>query len=103
MTFLSGINPNLKSLNVSHLASECLNITQQMALNSGKIGLPHSSNFEQLDTLTESEKFAITALKESNEVNAYTEEAFKAVCSKAQKEYRRERLPSDHDFEVVEK
>jgi hypothetical protein len=103
LTFLSGINTNLKSLSVTNLTSECLNITQQMTLNSEKIGLPHTSNFDHLDTLTESEKLAIGALKESTEMNTDTEEAFQAVCSNAQKEYRRERLHSGHDFEIVEK
>jgi hypothetical protein len=100
---VSGITSgNLKSLNVTNLTAECLNITQSMSLNSGKIGLPHNSNFDHLDTLTESEKLAINALKESHELNSDTEEAFQAVCSKAQMEYQRERTRSANELKIAD-
>lgn len=103
LKFLSGVHEtNLKSLNVLDLTSECLNISQQIVLNSGKIGLPNTSNFDKLETLTESEKNALSAIAESCDLSAKTEEAFKAVCSQAQQEYRREKSQSEHDFELVD-
>lgn len=104
LKFLSGVQEtNLKSLNVLDLTSECLNISQQVVLNSGKIGLPRSFNFDNLETLTEAEKNALRALMKSDESSATTDEAFRAVCSKAQQEYRRERSRSEADFEIVHK
>lgn len=104
LKFLSGVQEmNLKSLNVVDLTSECLNISQQIMLNSGKIGLPSTSNFDQLETLTEAEKNAMRAVAESNDLNANTEEAFRAVCNQAQQEYRRKKSEIENDFEVVEK
>lgn len=103
LKFLSGVHEtNLKSLNVLDLTSECLNISQQIVLNSGKIGLPNTSNFDKLETLTETEKNALSALAESSDLNAKTEEAFRAVCSQAQQEYRREKTQSEHDFEIID-
>lgn len=103
LKFLSGVQEtNLKSLNVNDLTVECLNISQQVVLNSGKIGLPSTSNFDHLETLTEAEKNAMKALTESIDSHAI-DEAFKAVCSQAQHEYRRERSLTEEEFEIVEK
>lgn len=103
LKFLSGVQEtNLKSLNVVDLTSECLNISQQLVLNSGKIGMPHTFNFDELESLTEAEKLALKAQSESSKVNENTEQAFKAVCSQAQLEYRRERTQTESDFEIVE-
>lgn len=104
LKFLSGVQEtNLKSLNVVDLTAESLNISQQVVLNSGKIGLPGSSNFDGLQTLTDAEKNAIRVLAESSDLNAQTEEAFKAVCNQAQQEYRRKKSEVENEFEVVEK
>lgn len=92
LRFLSGVQEtNLKSLNVADLTAETLNISQQLVLNSGKIGIPSAPNFDGLETLTEAEKNAMRALTDSGNVNPNTEEAFKAVCSQAHQEYRREK------------
>lgn len=104
LKFLSGVHEtNLKSLSVVDLTAESLNISQQVVLNSGKIGLPGSSNFDGLQTLTEAEKNAIRVLAESSDLNAQTEEAFKAVCNQAQQEYRRKKSEIESDVEIVEK
>lgn len=103
LKFLSGVQEtNLKSLNVNDLTSECLNISQQVVLNSGKIGLPNTSTFDHLETLTEAEKNALKALTESMNSHAI-DDAFKAVCTQAQHEYRRERSQTEDEFEIVEK
>lgn len=104
LKFLSEVHEtNLKSLNVLDLTSECLNISQQIVLNSGKIGLPSTSNFDQLETLTDAEKNALRAVAESNELNSQTEEAFRAVCNQAHQEYQRKKSQAGNDFQVVEK
>jgi hypothetical protein len=103
LKFLSGVQEsNLKSLNVNDLTSECLNISQQVVLNSGKIGLPENSNFDHFETLTDAEKNAMKALSASADSHLI-DEAFKAVCSQAQHEYRRERSRTEEEFEIVEK
>lgn len=103
LKFLSGVQEtNLKSLNVNDLTTELVNISQQVVLNSGKIGMPGGSNFDNLETLTEAEKNALKALTESTDSHAI-DEAFKAVCSQAQHEYRRERSRTEDDFEMVDK
>lgn len=101
LKFLSGVHEtNLKSLNVNDLASECLNISQQIVLNSGKIGLPNTSNFERLETLTEAEKNALKAIAESTNSHAI-DDAFKAVCTQAQHEYTRQRSQTEDEFVIV--
>lgn len=103
LKFLSGVQEsNLKSLNVNDLMSECLNISQQVVLNSGKIGLPENSNFDNFETLTDGEKNAMKAVSESTDSHLI-DEAFKAVCYQAQHEYRRERSRTEDEFEIVEK
>lgn len=102
LKFLSGVQErNLKSLNVSDLTAECLNISQQIVLNSGQLGLPSTHNFDQLETLTEAEKNALRAISGSGDLNAQTEEAFKAVCNQAQQEYQRKKSQIENDFEIV--
>lgn len=93
----------MKSLCVTDLTAECLNISQQIVLNSGKIGLPGSSNFDGFETHTEAEKYALRALIESKDLINKSDDAFRAVCNQAQQEYKREKTQSEHDFEVVKK
>lgn len=102
LKFLSGVQETgLKSANVLDLTSECSSISQQLVLNSGIPGLPTTYNWlHQLDTLTESEKTAFRAMTMTNQVHSATDEAFRAVCSQAQQEYRREK---ETDFEIVDK
>lgn len=104
LKFLSGVQEtNLKSLNVLDLTSECLNISQQLVLNSGIRGLPSTSKLDHLETLTEAEKAAMKALTESNESSSTTDENIFAVCNKAQREYLRGQSQSESDFEIVDK
>lgn len=93
----------MKSLCVTDLTAECLNISQQVVLNSGNIGLPSSSNFDGFETHTEAEKCALRALTESKDLINKSDDAFRAVCIQAQQEYKREKTQSEHDLEVVEK
>ena len=103
LKFLSGVKEsNLKSLNVNDLTLESLNISQQLVLNSGKIGLPENSNFDHFETLTDAEKIALKAVSESTDSHLIDEALF-AVCSQAQYEYRRERSRAEDDFEMIEK
>lgn len=93
----SGDN-NLKSYNVIDLTTECLSLSQKIALNSGKLGLPAAtSNATNLPTNTEAETFALKALSETSET-PIIDEAFKAICNQAHLEYKRDQVvQSDHD------
>lgn len=103
LKFLSGVHEtNLKSLNVNDLVTELVNISQQIVLNSGKIGLPENSNFDHFETLTDAEKNAMKSVAESTDSHLI-DEAFKAVCVQAQHEYRRKISQTEEGFEVVEK
>lgn len=107
LKFLSGVQEtNLKSLNVLDLTSECLNISNSVVLNSGKIGLAGNCNLDNLETLTEAERSSLRAVAESSDSHTI-DECSQAVCSQAQHEYRRrhesERSRSEVDFEIFEK
>ncbi|KAG5673346.1 hypothetical protein PVAND_003404 [Polypedilum vanderplanki] len=105
LKFLAGFKEsNLKSSNVVDLTAECLNISQQLVLNSGKIGMPEpliASN-ANLDPLTDAQKQALIAIQETNEFLTSTDEASKAVCNQANQEYRRVRSHSEETFEVLD-
>jgi hypothetical protein len=101
LKFLSGFHEtNLKTSNASELTAECLNISQQLVLNSGKIGMP-APLIGNLDPLTDAQRQAMSAIQETNEFLKSTDEAFKAVCSQANQEYQKVRIQSE-GFEVVE-
>lgn len=100
LKFLSNSNENnLKSFNVIDLTTECLSLSQKIALNSGIIGLPATSFSNNMTTSTDAETFAMKALSETNET-PIIDEAFKAICNQAQQEYKKDQVHSDHD-EVV--
>ncbi|CRL08161.1 CLUMA_CG020913, isoform B [Clunio marinus] len=80
------INP--KSVNILDLTSECLSISQRIVMNSGKIGLPSSLNYEHLEALTPAEKNARQVLTQSPNFCSTADEAFEAVCNQAHQEYR---------------
>lgn len=104
LKFLSNVQEaGLKGSNVLDLTSECLNLSQQLVLNSGIPGMPMRHATNQLDNLTEAEKSAMNALTMKGSYEAATDDAFKAVCSQAQLEYHREKSQSENDLEVVNK
>lgn len=100
--FLSGIQEtNLKSSNVLDLSAECLNISQQLVLNSGKIGMPERLTVN-LDPLTLAQKQAIAVMESSSDFLKATDDASKAICNQASQEInQRVRSPSD-SFEFVD-
>lgn len=101
LKFLSNLKEiNLKSTNVVDLTAECLNISQQLVLNSGKIGMPERLN-SNLDPLTISQKQAISAMDNSNNFLTSTDDASKAICNQATQEYQRKRSQSE-TFEFVD-
>lgn len=100
LKFLSGFHEtNLKSSNVIDLTAECLNISQQLVLNSGKIGMPEPLTLN-LDPLTDAQRQAINL--DTNDHLTSTDEAFKAICTQANLEYRRVRTQSDASFEILD-
>lgn len=92
---------NLKSSNVLDLSAECLNISQQLVLNSGKIGMPERLSVN-LDPLTLAQKQAISVMENSSDFLKSTDDASKAICNQASHEInQRVRSPSD-SFEFVD-
>lgn len=94
LKYLSNSEDNtLKSLNVTDLTAECLSLSQKIALNSGKMGLPRSAaNYtSNYGTTTEAECFAMKALSETNEL-PIIDEAFQAICNQAHLEYKRDQV-----------
>lgn len=74
---------NLPSTDCLALASECLNITDQMVLHTG-VGMPGSLNLKSgLGSMTESEKYAKQALASTNPQLICTEEASAAIVDQA--------------------
>jgi RNA polymerase-interacting CarD/CdnL/TRCF family regulator len=105
LKFLAGFQEtNLKSSNVIDLTGECLNISQQLVLNSGKIGMPDTvmASNATLDPLTDAQKQALNAVQDTNEFLASPDEASKAVCNQASQEYRRVRTQSEDAFEMLD-
>ncbi|XP_055305203.1 golgin-45 [Sitodiplosis mosellana] len=76
---------NLPSSNVTDLTLECLNISEQLVLHSGRnVGMPDDSlDLTHLDTITESEKLAIDAIQASNQNLVSSDAAHKAVVDQA--------------------
>lgn len=73
---------NLSSSNALDLTSECLNLSECLALNSG-IGMPSNLDLNGLETMTDPEKLAIEALQTSNQPLMASDQAFKAVLDQA--------------------
>ncbi|CAO1437032.1 unnamed protein product [Diamesa serratosioi] len=73
----------LKSSNVMDLTAEMVNISQQMVLQSGKIGMPAALQLQSLDPSTNAEKLALEALQNLHQPLMSTDEAFKAIVGQA--------------------
>lgn len=105
LTFLSGEfsiqETNLKSSNVLDLSAECLNISQQLVLNSGKIGMPERLSVN-LDPLTLAQKQAIVVMENSNDFLKSTDDASKAICNQASHEINQRVRTSSDSFEFVD-
>lgn len=87
LKFISKVKKlNLPSSNILDLASENLNISQQLVLYSG-IGMPENLNLYGLDSTTDAEKLAVQALQNSNQPLMSTDEAFKAIVGQAFSSY----------------
>jgi predicted nuclease with TOPRIM domain len=96
LKFISGYHEtNLQTSNVIDLTAECLNLSQQLVLNSGKIGMPEPL-VPNLDPLTDAQKHAIK-IQETNDFLTSTDEAFRAICNQANQEYKRAST-----FEMIE-
>lgn len=103
LKFLAGYcETNLQTSNVIDLTAECLNISQQLVLNSGKIGMPDAL-VPNLDPFTEAQKEAMSVNQDTSEFLKPTEDAFTAICNQANKEYKRVRTQSEEGtFEIVD-
>lgn len=101
LKFIAGYHEtNLQTSNVIDLTGECLNLSQQLVLNSGKIGMPEPL-IPYLDPLTDAQKQAIQIQDTTNFLTS-TDEAFKAICNQANQEYKRTRSQSESTFEIVD-
>lgn len=95
----------LNSSNVMDLTAEMMNISQQMVLQSGKIGMPATLQLQSLDPSTTAEKLAMEALQNLHQPLMSTDEAFKAIVGQAfptinaMKNEREREL--EKDFEVI--
>lgn len=93
----------LKSSNVMDLTAEMMNISQQMVLQSGKIGMPATLQLQSLDPSTTAEKLAMEALQNLHQPLMSTDEAFKAIVEQAfptinaMKNERERELEKDYD------
>lgn len=103
LKFLSGFKEtNLKSSNVLDLTVECLNISQQLVLNSGKIGMPEDRLTLNLDPLTLAQKQAISVMEISNDLINATDDASKAICNQASHEINQRVRTQSEGFEIIE-
>lgn len=101
LKFISGFHEtHLQTSNVIDLTAECLNLSQQLVLNSGKIGMPEQL-VPNLDPFTDAQKQAIQ-IQETSDFLSSTDEAFKAICNQANQEYKRVRTQSESTFEIVD-
>lgn len=73
---------NLPTGNALDIASECLNISENLVLHSG-IGMPANIELGGLDATTNAEKLAVEAIQNSNQTLKSTDEAFKAIVDQA--------------------
>jgi hypothetical protein len=102
LKFLAGYQEaNLKTSNVIDLTAECLNISQQLVLNAGKIGMPERIS-APADSLTLAEKMSLAAIQDTKQVLLPTDDAFKAICSQANQEYQKVKSQNEENFEIVE-
>uniref|UniRef100_A0A1Y9HAN4 Golgin-45 n=1 Tax=Anopheles farauti TaxID=69004 RepID=A0A1Y9HAN4_9DIPT len=94
----------LPSANVLDLASECVNIAQQLALQHSALGMPDNlDGLKALESMTEAEKLAVQALQNSHQSLIPTDEAFKAIVGQAFPSIHSIKQQSDSslDFELV--
>uniref|UniRef100_A0AAG5CX57 Uncharacterized protein n=1 Tax=Anopheles atroparvus TaxID=41427 RepID=A0AAG5CX57_ANOAO len=74
----------LQSSTVLDLASECVNISQQLALQHSALGMPDNlDGLAELEGMTEAEKLAVQALQHSNQSLVPTDDAFRAIVGQA--------------------
>uniref|UniRef100_A0A182TUV5 3-hydroxyisobutyryl-CoA hydrolase, mitochondrial n=1 Tax=Anopheles melas TaxID=34690 RepID=A0A182TUV5_9DIPT len=74
----------LPSANVLDLAAECVNISQQLALQHSALGMPNSlDGLSALECMTDAEKMAVQALQSSHQSLLPTDEAFRAIVGQA--------------------
>uniref|UniRef100_A0A182JSH8 Uncharacterized protein n=1 Tax=Anopheles christyi TaxID=43041 RepID=A0A182JSH8_9DIPT len=74
----------LQSANVLDLAAECVNISQQLALQHSALGIPNSlESLKTLECMTDAEKLAVQALQNSHQSLLPTDEAFRAIVGQA--------------------
>ncbi|XP_052866309.1 uncharacterized protein LOC128272524 [Anopheles cruzii] len=87
LRFLANVKEPLKlqSATVLDLVSECVNISQQLALQHSALGIPDSLDewLSGLESMTDAEKLAIQALQTSNQSLVPTDDAFRAIVGQA--------------------
>uniref|UniRef100_A0A182N5K7 3-hydroxyisobutyryl-CoA hydrolase, mitochondrial n=1 Tax=Anopheles dirus TaxID=7168 RepID=A0A182N5K7_9DIPT len=96
----------LQSANVLDLASECVNISQQLALQHSALGMPDNlDGLKALESMTDAEKLAVEALQNSHQSLIPTDEAFRAIVGQAFPSIHAVKQQSDAslDFELVSK
>ena len=63
---------------------ECVNISQQLALQHSALGMPNSlDGLNALECMTDAEKLAVQALESSHQSLLPTDEAFRAIVGQA--------------------
>lgn len=93
LKFLSGeTESRVRGSSVDDLMNECVTLSGKLALNSGKIGLPRSSddfceNFAS--TSSNSDRIGTMIVKESGKTQVF-DEVYQAICNQAQQEYKRD-------------
>ncbi|XP_053670741.1 uncharacterized protein LOC128721054 [Anopheles nili] len=95
----------LQTATVLDLASECVNISQQLALQHSALGMPDNlDGIKMLESMTEAEKLAVQALQSSHQSLIPTDEAFRAIVGQAFPSIHsiKQRHQSD-DFELITK
>ncbi|XP_058059270.1 uncharacterized protein LOC131210091 [Anopheles bellator] len=109
LRFLANVKEPLKlqSATVLDLASECVNISQQLALQHTALGIPDNLDkwLSGLESMTDAEKLAIQALQTSNQSLVPTDDAFRAIVGQAfPSMHQSDTPPSPGDeFELVTK
>lgn len=84
LSFLIRRPSKLPSSNCMDLASECLNISQQLTLINNSLGMPENIHLDHLDNLTDAERMMKQALamREQNNLIA-SDDPFKAIVGHA--------------------